>query len=279
MITAETTNDLQGKTVFITGASRGIGAAIARQVASMGANVVLAAKSAEPHPTLPGTIHSVAEEVAALGAQALPIALDVRDVDAINDAVKQAAAHFGGIDCLVNNASALFLAPVEKTSAKRFDLIQQVNARGSFFCSQACLPFLRESNNPHILMLSPPLLIKSKWFSGNIGYTISKYGMSMCVMGMAEEFKQYSVAVNALWPKTTIATSAIKMNFPDKILQASRKDTIVAEAAAVILRQDAKQVSGEFLIDEDVLRAVGVEDFDQYAYGNAASLCPDFYIE
>lgn len=279
MITMDTQHDLQGKTIFITGASRGIGAAIARKVASLGANVVVAAKSAQPHPTLPGTIHTVAEQITALGARALPIALDVRDADAINVAVKQAADHFGGIDCLINNASALFLAPVDQTPAKRFDLIQQVNARASFFCAQACLPYLRQSSNPHILMLSPPLLMDAKWFSGNVAYTISKYGMSMCVMGMAAEFKPYAIAVNALWPKTTIATSAVKVNFPDEILQASRKDTIVADAAAVVLTQDAKQVSGQFFIDEAVLRATGVEDFSTYAYGNADQLCPDFYIE
>ena len=270
---------MQGKTVVITGASRGIGASIARSVAKEGGNVVVIAKSKEPHPKLPGTIYSVAEEVERLGGQALPIALDVRDADAIQGAMDQVQQHFGGIDVLINNASALYLKNVPDTEVKRFDLIQQVNTRATFFFAQACLPYLKNSENPHILTMSPPLSMKDKWFQDMLAYTISKYGMSMCTLGMAAEFKSFGIAVNSLWPKTTIATSAVKFNFPEPILQASRKDSIVADAAMWIITQDAKSVSGEFFIDEEVLRNAGVSDFSQYAYGEGQDLMLDLYVE
>ena len=270
---------MKGLTVFITGASRGIGAAIARSCAKLGANVVVTAKSSEPHPSLPGTIHTVAAEVEELGGKALAIALDVRDANAIADAVKQAAEHFGGIDILINNAGALFLAPIGHTPMKRYDLINQVNARATFAMCQAAIPYLKKSANPHILNMSPPLNMAAKWFKDTLAYTISKYGMSMCTLGLAAELKDRNIAVNSLWPKTTIATAAVSVNFPKEILQASRKDTIVADAVIHIVHQDSSEVSGNFFIDEDVLRDSGVTDFSKYAYGNADNLYTDLYLD
>lgn len=266
-------------TIFITGASRGIGRAIALRWAKEGANLILAAKTIDPHPTLPGTIHSVAEEVESMGGQALPIQLDVRNEMGVSEAMTQAADYFGGIDILVNNASAIALTPTAETSVKQLDLMMAVNVRATFLCSQAALPYLMKANNPHILNLSPPLNMHSKWFKNHLAYTLSKYGISMCTLGMAEEFKPYGIAVNSLWPKTTIATSAIEVHFPREILNASRKPEIVADAAYIILHKNSRTHTGNFYIDEQVLRAEGISDFDDYALYPKAPLFSDLFVE
>ncbi len=274
---------LDGKTVFITGASRGIGREIALRCARGGANIVVTAKTAEPHASLPGTIHSVAAEVEAAGARALALQLDVRDEEAIAAAASAAARAFGGIDILVNNASAIMLAGTAATPMKRFDLMHGVNARGTFACSQACLPYLEKSagagRNPHILTLSPPLNLKPKWFKDHVAYTLSKYGMSMCTLGMAEEFRELGIAVNSLWPRTTIATAAIAVNFPQSILDASRKPEIMADAAYAIFKRDSRGATGNFYIDENVLREEGVSDFGRYAVTPGAALYTDLFLE
>jgi citronellol/citronellal dehydrogenase len=270
---------LAGKTLFITGASRGIGREIALRAARDGANVVIAAKTAEAHPTLEGTIHSVASEVEAAGGRALAIQLDVRDDAAIAAAVARAADAFGGIDILVNNASAISLTPTLATPAKRFDLMMGVNARATFLCSQACIPFLKRAANPHILTLSPPLAMKPRWFAGHVAYTMSKYGMSMCTLGMAEELKADGIAVNSLWPRTTIATAAVAVHFPEAILKASRRAAIVSDAAHLILTSSARGNTGNFYIDEEVLRRSGVTDFAGYAITPGAPLYQDLYVE
>lgn len=270
---------LQGKTVFITGATRGIGQAIALRCARDGANIVVTGKTVTPHAKLPGTIHSVASEIEAAGGHALPIALDIRDDAAITAAVQQAAAHFGGIDILVNNASAIQLTATPATPAKRFDLMLGVNVRGTFLCSQACLPYLAKAKNPHILTLSPPLSMKPKWFKDHVAYTMAKYGMSMCTLGMAEEFRPQGIAVNSLWPRTTIATAAIVVNFPEAILKASRKPAIMAEAAYAIFKRDSRTATGNFYIDEAVLREEGVTDFDQYAVTPGTQLFTDLFLD
>jgi citronellol/citronellal dehydrogenase len=271
-------SNLRDKTIFITGSSRGIGREIALRCARDGARVVITGKTAEAHPRLPGTIHSVAEEVVAAGGQALAIQLDVRDEQAIHDAVDQAAAHFGGIDVLVNNASAISLTPTLETPAKRLDLMWDVNMRATFLASQACIPHLRKAGNPHILTLSPPLNLEAKWFAPHVAYTISKFGMSLCALGMAKEFAEDGIAVNCLWPRTTIATAAIEFNFPEAILRASRKPAIVADAAHAILLRDSKTFSGHFFLDEEVLRASGVKDFDQYAVTPGVPLYSDLFV-
>jgi citronellol/citronellal dehydrogenase len=274
---------LSGKTLFITGASRGIGRQIALRCAQDGANIVVTAKTAEPHATLPGTIHSVAAEVEAAGGKALALQLDVRDEDAIALAVAEAARVFGGIDILVNNASAIMLTPAAATPMKRYDLMQGVNARGTFACSQACLPWLAKSaaagRNPHILTLSPPLNMQPRWFKDHVAYTMSKYGMSMCTLGMAEEFREQGIAVNSLWPRTTIATAAIAVNFPAAILKASRKPDIMADAAYAIFTRDSRAATGNFYIDEVVLREAGVADFSAYAITPGATLYTDLFLE
>jgi citronellol/citronellal dehydrogenase len=270
---------LAGRTLFITGASRGIGREIALTAARDGANVVLAAKTAEPHPKLSGTIHSVAAEVEAAGGHALAIQLDVRDEAAIAAAVARAAEAFGGIDILVNNASAISLTPTLETPAKRFDLMMGVNARATFLCSQGCIPWLRKGANPHILNLSPPLNMQPRWFAGHVAYTMSKYGMSMCTLGMAEELKSEGIAVNSLWPRTTIATAAVEVHFPEAILRASRQPAIMADAAHVILTSDSRAHTGRFYIDEEVLRAAGVTDFEPYAVTAGTPLFQDLFVD
>jgi citronellol/citronellal dehydrogenase len=270
---------LRGKTLFITGASRGIGRAIALRAARDGANVVIAAKTSEPHAKLQGTIHSVASEVEAAGGRALAIQLDVRDEAAIAAAIDAAAGTFGGLDILVNNASAIGLTPTLATPAKRLDLMFGVNVRGTFLCSQAAIPHLKKAANPHILNLSPPLTMKAKWFAGHTAYTLSKYGMSMCTLGMAEELKADGIAVNSLWPYTTIATAAVEFNFPEAVLRASRDASIMADAAHAILTRVSRSYTGNFCIDEDVLRANGVTDFDRYAIAPGTPLFKDLYIE
>ncbi len=269
---------LRNKTIFITGSSRGIGREIALRCARDGAKVVISGKTAEPHPKLPGTILSVADEVVQAGGLALAIQLDVRDEQAIHDAVEQAAAHFGGIDVLVNNASAISLTPTLQTPAKRLDLMWDVNMRATFLASQACIPHLKQAANPHVLTLSPPLNLDPKWFAPHVAYTLSKYGMSMCTLGMAREFADQGIAFNCLWPRTTIATAAIEFNFPEAILRASRKPAIVADAAHTVLMRDSKTCSGNFFIDEEVLHEAGVKDLDQYAVSPGGQLYSDLFL-
>jgi citronellol/citronellal dehydrogenase len=270
---------LQGRTLFITGASRGIGREIALRAARDGANVVVAAKTSEPHPKLSGTIHSVAAEIDAAGGKALAIQLDVRDDAAIAAAMALTAKTFGGLDILVNNASAISLTPTMQTPAKRFDLMLGVNARGTFLCSQAAIALLAKSPNAHILNLSPPLAMDPKWFAGHVAYTMSKYGMSMCTLGMAEELRGEGIAVNSLWPRTTIATAAVEVHFPEAILRASRHATIMADAAHVILTSDAKSNTGNFYIDEDVLKKAGETDFSRYAITPGVPLFQDLFLD
>ena len=267
---------LQGKTIFITGASRGIGFAIAKKAASLGANIVIAAKSSVPNPKLPGTIHSAASEIEALGGRALAIQCDVRDEANVEAAMAQAAEHFGGIDVLVNNASAIWLRGVLDTPMRRFDLMSQVNSRGTFLCAQKALPFLLKSNNPHILTLAPPPSLDPKWWGSFTGYTLAKMGMSFVTLGLAEEFKG-RVAVNALWPKTVIATDAINM-IPDVDIAGCRKPEIVADAAVQILQQSFAGASGQFYIDEEVLLNSGVSDFSAYAMDASKPLLPDLFL-
>jgi citronellol/citronellal dehydrogenase len=272
--------DLKGKTLFITGASRGIGLAIALRAARDGANVIVAAKSTEPHPRLPGTIYTAAEEIEKAGGHALPEVVDVRDESQIARAVEAGAARFGGIDILVNNASAIGLTGTLQTPMKRFDLMHQINTRGTFACSQACLPHLLQAKNPHILNLSPPLAMKPKWFGAHLAYTMAKYGMSLCVLGMAEEFREEGVAVNALWPRTIIATAAIRnLLGGEEGIRASRQPEIVADAAHAILTRDSRSCTGNFFIDEDVLRAEGATDFQKYAAAPGSELVTDLFLD
>lgn len=273
-----TVSQLKDKVIFITGGSRGIGREIALRCAKDGAKIAIAAKTDKPHPTLHGTIHSVAKEIEEAGGVALPLHLDVRDETGVHDAVAKTVAEWGGIDILVNNASALFLAPTLDTPMKRFDLIFSVNVRGTFLCSQACIPHLKKAKNPHILNLSPPLNMTAKWFKDHLAYTMSKYGMSMCTLGMAEEFKSFGIAVNSLWPKTTIATAAVEMNFPKEILKASRTPKIMADAAYEILTSNSHQLTGNFFIDEDLLKSRGVSDFNQYAITPGVPLYQDLFV-
>ncbi|TMH06484.1 MAG: NAD(P)-dependent oxidoreductase [Betaproteobacteria bacterium] len=270
---------LKAKTLLITGASRGIGREIALRAARDGANVGVAAKTADPHPKLAGTIHSVAAEIEAAGGKALPIQLDVRDDAAIAHAFALTAKTFGGLDILVNNASAISLTPTLATPAKRFDLMLGVNARATFLCSQAAIGLLKKSSNPHILTLSPPLNMDAKWFAGHVAYTMSKYGMSMCTLGMSEEFKGDGIAVNSLWPRTTIATAAVEVHFPDAILKASRHAAIMADAAHVILTSEARSNTGNFYIDEEVLKHAGEKDFSRYAVTPGVPLFQDLFVE
>jgi len=270
---------LKGKTLFITGGSRGIGREIALRAARDGANVAVAAKTAEPHPKLAGTIHTVAEEIEKAGGKALAIQLDVRDDAAVIDAVNRTAKEFGGLDILVNNASAISLTPTMATPAKRFDLMFGVNVRATFLCSQAAVPHLKKSSNAHILTLSPPLGMDPKWFAGHVAYTMSKYGMSMCTLGMAEEFRGDGIAVNSLWPRTTIATAAVEVHFPEAIFKASRHAAIMADAAHVILTSDARKNTGNFYIDEDVLKKAGTKDFAKYAVTPGVPLFQDLFVE
>ncbi|XP_011303095.1 hydroxysteroid dehydrogenase-like protein 2 [Fopius arisanus] len=260
------TGKLAGKTLLITGASRGIGESIALKAARDGANIVICAKTAEPHPKLPGTIHTVAKEVEKVGGRALACIVDVRDETQVNAAVSEAVKKFGGIDILVNNASAISITPTLSTDLKRYDLMNQVNVRGTFIVSKACLPHLLKSKNPHILNLSPPLNLNPIWFKDHLAYTISKYGMSLCVLGMAEEFKDKGVAVNALWPRTVIQTAALDMLTNGQGRNYSRKQDIVADAAYAIVTKDSKTLTGQFLVDEDVVKNEGITDLTPYAW-------------
>jgi citronellol/citronellal dehydrogenase len=269
---------LAGKTLFITGASRGIGLAIALRAARDSANIAVAAKTATPHPKLPGTIHTAAEDIVKAGGQALPLEVDVRDEAAVKAAIERTALHFGGIDIVVNNASAIALTKVADTDIRRFDLMHQVNTRGTFLVSKCAIPHLEKAANPHILMLSPPLDMKEKWFAPHTAYTIAKFGMSMVVLGLAGELRARGIAVNALWPRTTIATAAIRnLLGGDEIMRRSRSPDIVADAACRIFAKPAS-FSGHFLIDDTFLAAEGVVDFERYRVDPAAPLAPDFFV-
>jgi len=270
--------NLEGKTLFISGASRGIGKAIALRAAKDGANIVIAAKTAEPHPRLPGTVFSAAEEVEAAGGKALPCVVDIRFEEQVEKAMSQAAETFGGIDILVNNASAIMLSGTLETPMKRYDLMNQVNARGTFLCSQKALPYLKKADNPHILNTSPPLNMEPRWFGPHVAYTMAKFGMRMCVLGMAEEFKG-KVGVNALWPQTAIATAAVQnLLGGDEAMRRCRKPEIMADAAHAILTRPAAECGGNFFIDEAVLREEGVENFDDYAVDPSLEPIQDFFI-
>jgi citronellol/citronellal dehydrogenase len=272
-------SDLAGKTLFITGASRGIGKAIALRAAKDGANVVVAAKTAEPHPKLPGTIYSAAEEIEQAGGKALPCVVDIRFEEQVRAAVDKAVETFGGVDILINNASAISLTNTPSTAMKRYDLMHQVNTRGTFLCSQVCLPLLKKAPNPHILNLSPPLNMEARWFAPHVAYTMAKFGMSMCVLGMAKELEGDGVGVNALWPRTAIATAAVaNLLGGDAMLKCSRRVEIMADAAHAILVRTSRECTGNFFIDEDVLRAEGVSDFEQYAVEPGNKLMPDLFV-
>ena len=274
---------LRGKTLFVSGGSRGIGLAIALRAAHDGANVAIAAKTSEPNPKLPGTIHSAAAEIEAAGGRALPLVCDIRDEASVQAAVAATVAQFGGIDILVNNASAISLTGTLETPMKRFDLMFGVNVRGTFLCSQVCLPHLKASaaagRNPHILTLSPPLNLDPKWFAPHVAYTMAKYGMSLCVLGMAEEFRQEGIGVNALWPRTVIATAALLM-IPGarEQMDRTRQPSIMADAAYAILTRDARTTTGNFFLDDDVLREADVADFDRYAVKPGMPLLPDLFL-
>ena len=272
--------DLSNKTLFITGASRGIGKAIALRAARDGANIAVVAKTDQPHATLPGTVHSAVEEIQAAGGAGLACVTDIRFEDQVQAAVDATVETFGGIDILVNNASAIQLTGTLETPIKRFDLMHSVNVRGTFVCSQACLPHLARAPNPHILNLAPPPVMRPEWFQNHVAYTMSKYGMSMCVLGMAEEFREQGIAANALWPKTTIATAAIRnLLGGDEAIKRCRTPDIVADAAYWILTGDSRTRTGQFLVDEDVLREAGVTRFDQYAVCPDEWLQPDLFVE
>ncbi|MGD8977482.1 MAG: NAD(P)-dependent oxidoreductase [Gammaproteobacteria bacterium] len=273
------TETLAGKVIFISGGSRGIGRAIALRAARDGAAVVIAAKTAKPHPTLEGTIFSVAEEIEAAGGEALPLQVDIRDEQQIRGAVDKTMHQFGGIDVLVNNASAINLTGTLETPARRFDLMFAVNVRGTFLTSQACLPALLQADNPHILNLAPPLNLDPKWFRHHTAYTMSKYGMSMCVLGMAAEFADQGLAVNALWPRTVIDTAALRMLGDMVRPEQCRKPAIMADAAHYVLTRDSRKLSGRFLIDEEVLAEAGVTDFSSYDLVPGSELAQDLFID
>jgi len=273
-------SDLNGKTIFISGCSRGIGLAIAKRAAADGASIIVAAKTAEPHPKLPGTIYTAAEEIESVGGKALPVVCDIRDDKAVQAAVDAGVEKFGGIDICVNNASAISLTPTLQTPMARYDLMHQINTRGTFLVSQTCLPHLLKSGNPHILNLSPPLNMLEKWFKNHVAYTMAKFGMSMCVLGMAGEFREQGVAVNALWPRTAIATAAVKnLLGGDEMVKRSRTPEIMADAAHFILTQPSREFTGNFCIDDEVMEMAGVTDLTSYAVDASLDLIPDFFVE
>jgi len=271
---------LRSKTLFITGASRGIGKAIALRAARDGARIVVAAKTTAPHPKLPGTIYTAAEEIEAAGGRALALAVDVREEGEVERAVEKAVSEFGGIDVLVNNASAISLTGTHETPMKRFDLMHQINTRGTFLCTQKCLPHLSRASNPHVLNISPPLNLDPRWFAPHVAYTMAKYGMSLCVLGMAEEFRAQGIAFNALWPRTGIDTAAIAYIAGGEMQRRCRKPAIVADATHAILTRDARTCTGNFFIDDEVLREEGVTDFSVYRHEGVAedALMPDFFL-
>ncbi len=271
---------LAGKTMFISGASRGIGLAIARKVAADGANVALIAKTADPHPRLPGTVYTAAEEIEAAGGHALPIVGDIRFNDQVEDAVGRAVDHFGGIDICVNNASAINLSGSVDLPMKQYDLMQDINSRGTFLVSRTCVPFLKKSDNPHILTLSPPLNFNPVWFQNHVAYTIAKYGMSMCTIGFANEFAADGIAANSLWPRTIIATAAVQnLLGGDEAMRRSRRPEILADAAYEIFKLDSRENTGNFYIDDEVLASVGITDLSGYSYGDDAELQRDIFLD
>ncbi|MBT8086153.1 MAG: NAD(P)-dependent oxidoreductase [Woeseia sp.] len=272
---------LQGKTLFVSGASRGIGLAIAMRAARDGANIIIAAKTAEPHPKLPGTIYTAAADIEAAGGKALPVICDIRSEEQVQEAIAAGVEQFGGIDICINNASAISLRGTERTTMARFDLMHQVNTRGTYLVSRTCIPYLLQAENPHILNMSPPLNMIEKWFAPHVAYTMAKYGMSMCVLGMAGEFREQGIAVNALWPRTAIATAAVKNILGgDEMVQRSRKPEIMADAAHVILTKPSREFTGNFCIDDETLESVGVTDLSAYAVDpSQTELMPDFFVE
>ena len=270
---------LHKKTLFITGGSRGIGLAIALRAARDGANIVIAAKTSDPNPKLPGTIYTAAAEIEHEGGKALPIVCDIRFEDQVQAAAEQAANHFGGIDICINNASAISLTPTVQTDMKRYDLMHQINGRGTFLTSKTCIPYLKKAENPHILMLSPPLDLNPRWFGPHVAYTISKYNMSLCVLGLSAELKRDGIAVNALWPRTTIATAAVaNLLGGDKLIRASRKADILADASHVILTKPSREFTGNFCIDDTLLWENGRREFDHYRIDPSEDLAPDFFV-
>ncbi len=272
-------DNLNGKTLFITGASRGIGKAIALRAARDGANIVIAAKTTEPHPKLPGTIFTAADEIRQAGGQALPCAVDIRYEEQVEAAVELTVETFGSLDILVNNASAIHLTGTVETPMKRYDLMHQINARGTFLCSKLCIPHLEKAPNPHILNIAPPLTLEPKWFAPHVAYSMAKYGMSLCVLGMAAELAEKGIAVNALWPRTTIATAAVRNVLGgEDMVRRSRKPEVMADAAHALLTSNSRERTGNFLLDEDVLRQAGVSDFDDYAVDPSVELLPDFFL-
>lgn len=272
--------NLGGKTLFISGASRGIGLAIALRAARDGANIVVAAKTAKPHPHLPGTIYTACDEIVAAGGNALPVVCDIRDEQQVLAAVDAGVAQFGGIDICVNNASAIALTGTEQTSMRRFDLLHQVNTRGTYLVSRTCLPHLLKATNPHILNLSPPLNMVEKWFAPHVAYSIAKFGMSMCVLGMAGEFRSQGIAVNALWPRTAIATAAVQyMAGGEAVMRRSRLPAIMGDAAYHVLTRPSRECTGNFFVDDEVLESAGVGDLSGYAVDPDAELFPDFFVE
>jgi len=271
--------EFSGKTVFITGATRGIGHAIGMRLAQEGANIVIAAKTTEPHPKLEGTIYTAAENMTLAGGKGFAVVCDIREEEQVERAVSEAVERFGGIDILVNNASAINLSPTLQLPMKRYDLMHQVNGRGTFMTSQKCLPYLLKAENPHILNLSPPLNFEARWFAPHVGYTMAKYNMSLCVLGMAEEFKSQGVAVNALWPRTTIATAAVNnLLGGSAIMDASRKPSIMADASYYVLRRNSRQCTGNFFLDDEVLISEGITDLSVYAVNPNKPLMPDFFV-
>jgi citronellol/citronellal dehydrogenase len=271
---------LSGRTLFVTGASRGIGLAIALRAARDGANVAVAAKTAQPHPKLPGTIYTAAREIEQAGGRALPLEVDIRDEAAVLASVRRCAEHFGGIDICINNASAINLASILQIDMRRYDLIQQINTRGTFLTSRACLPYLQQAPNPHILTLAPPLDLRPKWFAGHLAYSLSKYGMSLCMLGLAEEYRAAGIACNALWPRTTIATAAVEFALGGAaMMRRSRTPGIVADAAYVILNRPARECTGQFFIDDSVLYDAGVRDFGPYSVEPGETLLGDLFID
>ncbi|MEQ8177331.1 MAG: NAD(P)-dependent oxidoreductase [Amphiplicatus sp.] len=270
---------LKGKTLFISGASRGIGLAIALRAAKDGANIAVAAKTAEPHKHLPGTIYTAAEEIEKAGGKALPLIVDIRSEELVADAVAKTVETFGGIDICINNASAISLTGTEATEMKRWDLMHQINARGTFLVSKTCIPHLKKAQNPHVLMLSPPLDLSPRWFAPHVAYTMAKYGMSLCVLGMAEEFRGEGIAFNALWPRTAIATAAVEFALGgDAMVKGSRTPEIMADAAHIILTKPSRQFTGNFVIDDNLLYDHGVRDFEQYRVDPNRNLFPDFFV-
>jgi len=271
--------NFKDKTVIISGGSRGVGLEIAKTLGKDGANIAILAKTTEPHPTLPGTIYTAAEEIEAVGGKALPIVCDIRFEDQVQNAVDQAANEFGGIDICINNASAIHLTDTENTPMKRYDLMHNINVRGTFMFSQKCIPYLKSGKNPHILTLSPPIDIARKWFGITLAYTTAKYGMSLIAHGLAEELGKYSIASNCLWPRTSLDTAAVRNVIGAELIKGSRKPSIYADAAYAVLKRDSKECTGNFFLDQDVLEEEGVTDFDQYAIDPEATLVSDFFVD